>query len=458
MSTIYVSIVSPYCDDVFYTVEDLFKKAKYPKSLKVFVNVCEAQGSEGYLLEQYTDSNVVTVTWNADSMLVSQMTLANMEHFAHEEEGFYLQIRPHQRFVLHWDTICLCMINQCFKSEYTEHNKALLTTFPTSAAVCENDVEVIEDNVPHVHEFDYIENGLLHTKSVPMNKYKVRRTPKRTHLLCSDFVFAPVKWCKVGKPFHLACVADESIISSVASFVQGWEIFNSYEVLCYMDYSNLCDEVGVPCQDAIQQQLEHYEVSRCFDSYAAFSGYDVIKNDFVAKSMTNVSDTAMWKNIYQKATNVDHVQFIANREKSNVVIVSVRPSAAASANHSMFAKISACSHAKVVLQETTVDDIVLALNAYRTIVLIRGNCIFSTLTKNWRFYTHTLFPNLSTTSYCCKSGCLDVIGPSRQTNMVYNDYCIHSLHHVFRRDYFMYHDMEHAEQVLSAYNKKYLKV
>lgn len=455
MSLIFVSITSICNEDIEYTLEDLCKKARFPETLHIVVNIADESEKLEYFKERFSNNphiTVITHDYDCDSHQYMSMVHENTQHI--NNEMYYLQIHPNQRFVMHWDVVAIHMLGQCFKSEYTNDKKALLTTVGSPVEIFQRDMEFIDSPVPHYLDFDYIEHDHLQLKQVPIDNYPVRRIPIRSYIASAKFIFTMTRWAKQVVYDESWNEADEDMIVSIESFLCGWEIFNSYELLSYQQHSDVDDSNETNVSQVVDEFMRNNElkVTREIKDYTFFSGYDCISNTFVEKNMDFVHDSSIWKNLYDSVQKES--RFSVMRSGKNVVVVSVCAKTHARNNHFRFGKRHDYTVVKVDC-EVTHDEIIAEYDNYDTIVIITEHAIFSKFTDGVRHYIHHLNLDLANKSYICSSKQLALYGKSRTNCVLKLDLCTPHDQHVFRTHRFMT-AFDNEETIFQTFNSKML--
>lgn len=452
--TIFVNVVAIESADVMHTVSDLCTKARYADALRVCISVKDCAETlreiEGRVAGH---PNLVLKTYDLDGNVSYSEMVRNAQMLIKNEE-YYLQIKPHQRFVLHWDVICLHMIGQCFKSEYTQGANAVLTTAGVHSAIFENDLECIGDSAPRILDFDYAEGDRLELKRLPIDNYKVRTIPMRTHLMCCDFVFCRSAWAKnVRYPVDMH-VADEHVVMSIASFIAGWEMFNAYDVLSYRDessgYDDDCEATRLGCVEACSAELFQ---RRTLEEYKYYSGYNLETNEFVERNNDFVRNENVWKSLYAK--DVRSV-FSTHRRGTCGVVVTVDPTPERHTNHGWWAKLNRFTHVSCKSADATQNDIVEAFSSEYDVIIIVRCAIFTKGQISIRNTLADLKMKLATCSYMCSTGNVSFIGAALLERVEYMDLCEPHDTHVYRKHYFMCADPDAAEQHFREFNRKHV--
>lgn len=458
MSLIFVSVVSVCNDDIEYMLEDLCKKARFPETLKIVVNIQDEVSKLQYYEERFSDNphiHLITREFDGRNERIS-MCAENTTYI--DNEQYFLQLSPDQRFVLHWDIICIHMFGQCFKSEFTNDKKAVLTSVGAPVSLFQRDIELCKTPaIPHQIQFDYIEDDTLYLKSIPIEHHSIRRIPIRTFIMNSNFIFTTITWAKSIKYVPSWDLLNENMLLSMCSFLCGWEIFNAYELLNYETEKTLNedDQVSTSLQQMVIEFIENNElkIRRSLQDYTLLSGYDCTQHTFVEINTDFVKDETIWKNLYNNVNTTP--QFTVGRNGKNTIIVSNATQTSSKKNHYMYGRRHDYS---VVYTNTnlTHEEIINAFPSYKYILILTDSVIFTLFSSSVRKFVNTFKLDFASKSYVCSSGQITFYGPCRAEVVVKKDFCVNQYSHVFRRDCFMCCVDVDPEPIFSNFNTKYL--
>lgn len=123
---IFVSIASYRDNQCQYTLQDLFRKAKYPD--RVIAGVCFQVAKideDNFLLDLDLWSNQIRSHFLEHSEAKGPCYARKLVQDLYRGEEFYFQIDSHMRFVPDWDVLCIDQLRRCGP-------KAILTTYASS--------------------------------------------------------------------------------------------------------------------------------------------------------------------------------------------------------------------------------------------------------------------------------------------------------------------------------------
>lgn len=131
--TIFVSIPAYRDPEVITTLEELFKKAKYPQ--RVIAGVCQqidelkdhafdVRATTSNVLRRYMDQNIRILTLPASEAKGPSYARARIEQDLFEDEIFFLGIDSHTAFVPGWDVLVIDELLKCNSA------RPMLTVYP----------------------------------------------------------------------------------------------------------------------------------------------------------------------------------------------------------------------------------------------------------------------------------------------------------------------------------------
>jgi len=131
--TIFVSIPAYRDPEVITTLEELFKKAKYPQ--RVIAGVCQqidelkdhafdVRTTTSNVLRRYMDQNIRILTLPASEAKGPSYARARIEQDLFEDEIFFLGIDSHTAFVPGWDVLVIDELLKCNSA------RPMLTVYP----------------------------------------------------------------------------------------------------------------------------------------------------------------------------------------------------------------------------------------------------------------------------------------------------------------------------------------
>eukprot|EP00434_Breviolum_minutum_P030572 symbB.v1.2.027034.t1/scaffold2746.1/size71737/3 len=124
---IFVSIASYRDNQCQYTIQDLFREAKFPK--RVIVGVCfqvSKDDTDNFLLDLDPWCGQIRSHFVEHSAAKGPCIARAWTQDLYRGEEYYFQIDSHMRFVQNWDVLCIQQLQQC------KTPKAILTTYASS--------------------------------------------------------------------------------------------------------------------------------------------------------------------------------------------------------------------------------------------------------------------------------------------------------------------------------------
>ncbi len=201
------------------TIQDLFRKARYPDQINVGV-ILQSMPSDG--IELSHDRVQVCHVNAASSMGACWARALGYQLWRGEE--YVLQIDSHMRFAPGWDATLLAQLAVC------PSPKPLLTTYPPAYEPPDN---LLDDHPVFLAAKHFDERGILilHGLIEPPPP-----TPRPTAFLAAGFLFGPSAW--IGEVPYDPCLYFHGEETTLAArlWTNGWDLFGPTEAILWHQY------------------------------------------------------------------------------------------------------------------------------------------------------------------------------------------------------------------------------
>lgn len=233
MNTIFVSIASyrdSLCSD---TLQSLFSMAENPSN--IFVGIClQNDSNDPDCIHPDFSNNIRKITiphYEAKGPTYARYLCSTLC----QNETFYMQIDSHTKFVKHWDTLCIRMIND-IKSQGLS-NKPVLSHYPKEYSTYDSYNESQKHLVPRMCKSFFNDRGMLSFSG--SNEMHSNNTYYKTPYLASGMFFCESYFLKElpYDPNLDYLFVGEEILHSIRFFTNGWDIFTPSENIIFHYYT-----------------------------------------------------------------------------------------------------------------------------------------------------------------------------------------------------------------------------
>jgi hypothetical protein len=217
----------------------MYLMAQYPE--RVYAGVC-LQNAEGdpdcelsVSFEQAKyQNNVRTINiphWEAKGPTYARYLASTLW----KGETYYMQIDSHTKFVKHWDTKCIGMINQI--KELGLSSKPVISSYPKEYSTYETYNESISTMVPRMCKAFFNDRGMI--SFMGAEEVDSKGVPYKTPYLASGMHFSEAYFLKElpYDPNLDYLFVGEEILHSIRFFTHGWDIFTPSENVVFHYYT-----------------------------------------------------------------------------------------------------------------------------------------------------------------------------------------------------------------------------
>lgn len=230
--TIFVSIPSYRDEECPKTIEDLFKKAKYPH--RVFVGCCEQNNPEDISADKLSADvsrrygPQIRIMKIPSSSAKGPMYARHLiEKHLYQNEEYCLNIDSHMLFVPHWDTVLLSELEKCSSP------KPILTCYPT-------DFDRTHRNVIPTTNPSYLCFRDFYPKNGFLEQDRVFLSGRPKNPLVSLFWAAGFNFCRSEAmkecPYDPYCkyvFLGEEVSMALRLYTHGWDFFSPSSMHCF---------------------------------------------------------------------------------------------------------------------------------------------------------------------------------------------------------------------------------
>jgi hypothetical protein len=229
--TIFVSVASYRDSECSKTIDELFKKAKFPH--RVFIGVCEQNSSDptetcGGDHDSTWDKQIRTIRvphTDAKGPCVARYMCSTL----YGGEDFYMQIDSHTVMVEEWDEKAVTDIMKC-----PDPSRSVLSMYPNDKGT----YTTSSTDVPVMCKAKFNDKGLPIFEAAMKPPSFVGSKPRPNGFIAAGFFFAPKDFVKLV-PFdpelpHL--FQGEEILLSARAWTSGFDIFTPTVNICLHHY------------------------------------------------------------------------------------------------------------------------------------------------------------------------------------------------------------------------------
>ena len=229
-NTIFIQIASYRDSQLIPTIKDCIEKADNPQNL-VFC-VAWQHGPEENIDELKAMKNVIIIDIPFEKSL-GTCWARNQIQQRYNGEKYTLQLDSHHRFVDHWDTECISMIEQLQSKGY---EKPLLTGYMPSFNPANDPAE--RSMIPQQMHFDrFIPEGAVFFLQAYIDDFKNKTEPVPARWFSAHFCFTLGRFC-IEVPhdpnylFH-----GEEISIAARAYTWGYDLFHPHKLIVWHEYT-----------------------------------------------------------------------------------------------------------------------------------------------------------------------------------------------------------------------------
>jgi glycosyltransferase involved in cell wall biosynthesis len=225
MSTIFIQIASYRDPELYFTVEDCLKNAKYPENLKFCIAWQHDEKEEINKLFQNKQIDIIDIPYQESKGACWARSQTNKKY---RDEKFTLQIDSHIRFIENWDEELINMWTSL------NNEKAVLTTYPAEYYPGKpKDEWKHEPHVIHTHAF---KNGYTQQRPRVEPSLKKRKYPYKAIHVAAGFIFGPGAMIKdVPYDPDLYFEGEETSLA-IRLYTNGYDLFHPQKLILWHYY------------------------------------------------------------------------------------------------------------------------------------------------------------------------------------------------------------------------------
>jgi len=268
------------------TIRDCINNAKYPENLRFAL--CW-QHDETESLEEFLNDprfKIMDVP-HAESLGCGWARSKTQEFYT--DEQYTMQIDSHMRFAVHWDELCMQMMEDLRGKGY---RKPILTGYPPSFFPDNDPAGRMQFPIQMVFG-SFVNYGVVDFKSYKLLGYEKMTSPVKAYFLSAGFIFTLGQFCREVPYDPNIQFRGEEIALTVRAYTHGYDFFHPHKIVLWHFYlrsacpkNNLVTETTKKSYNRVETLLEvdgkdrkaiDFEIygfgtERTFEEYEQFSG------------------------------------------------------------------------------------------------------------------------------------------------------------------------------------------
>ncbi len=266
MSTIFIQIASYRDTELIPTIKDAIEQAEFPELLSF--GICWQYQTESEL--RYVEALKTIKNCRVTSVLASCSQGVGWARYQvqqmFETEKYTLQIDSHMRFVKHWDTLLINMLNLC------PSNKSILTAYPASYTP----PRILNNNFVTGIVFDkFHESGIITFKGSGEDLSKFH-LPQLGSFIAGGFIFSSSSIIDEVPADPNIYFLGEEFLFSTRAWTGGWDIYHPHRAICWHYYNEKFTSRPLHWQDNEWMPLDYLSAQR----FRKILGLEVNSEDF----------------------------------------------------------------------------------------------------------------------------------------------------------------------------------
>lgn len=232
MSNIFVSIASYMDDQLENTVNNLIENAENPENLTFGLCIQDSDDKIERYKSIFTSDKYKVVYVNFKESKGCCWARSNIQSLITDEK-YYFQLDAHHRFVKHWDTKCISMLNTC--SEESESDKVVLSTYATPCELKGESMKLTHQDLPYKMRCERFYDTRK-VRYVPEAITDKLESPQKSYTISAHFIFTTTDWTReIPYDSELYFEGEEDSLS-LRSYTNGWKMYYPHEKVCYHYY------------------------------------------------------------------------------------------------------------------------------------------------------------------------------------------------------------------------------
>lgn len=227
---IFVSIASYKDSQLINTINELFKNASDPNSIRVVVFNQTDFSSEDYK-HDFGDYHVEMYSFDYQKTRGVSWVRSKIQEFI-DNEKYYLQIDAHMLFAPEWDKKFVNYLNKC------NSIKPVLTFYPSAFDIEKGKIQnnIIKNEIRGLNRYALSSLGISMNKQL-CNLENGDNFPIPGTTIAAGFLFAPIEYVKeVPYDYNLFWNYEETD-QTLRGFTNGWDFFGLPECLIWHKYN-----------------------------------------------------------------------------------------------------------------------------------------------------------------------------------------------------------------------------
>ena len=232
-NTIFVQIASYRDPQLLPTIENMLANADNPENL--VIGICWQHNPEDKWpdIEKYSKDKrfkIIDINYKKSEGVC---WARNLVQSLYTNEKYTLQLDSHHRFISHWDTELINMLEDLKKKG---HKKPLLTGYIPSFDPDNDPAARIQE--PWKMNFDrFIPEGAVFFLPASFDSWDNKSQPLPARFYSAHFAFSVGKFAKEVKHDPNYYFHGEEINIAVRAFTHGYDLFHPHKVLCWHEYT-----------------------------------------------------------------------------------------------------------------------------------------------------------------------------------------------------------------------------
>lgn len=229
MARIFVSIPSYRDPECYWTIKDLFEKAKNPQLISIGLCLQTNPSDDPLTIDPVKDhyGQIRILRYDA-SQSKGACWARNKIQTLWKNEDFYFQIDSHMRFEPEWDEKLKAMYRNCSSP------KPILSTYPPEYTP-PNDLKTGLFSIMHFDKFNH--DDIVSFNSQAWSVVDAPPKPIRRYTCAGGFIFARSDIIKEVPYDPYIYFLGEELTYSIRAWTNGWDIFCPNGVIVYHNYT-----------------------------------------------------------------------------------------------------------------------------------------------------------------------------------------------------------------------------
>ena len=232
-NTIFIQIASYRDPQLLPTLKDMLDKADHPENLRIGICWQHSQDDKWDNLDEYLNDNRFRIIDINYSESKGVCWARNSVQQVYDGEKYTMQLDSHHRFVHHWDTELINMIEFLQNKGY---KKPLLTGYiPSFDPDNDPQARVME---PWKMNFDrFIPEGAVFFLPASFDSWDSKEEPLPARFYSAHFCFTVGEFAQEVQHDPDYYFHGEEISIAVRAYTHGYDLFHPHKVVCWHEYT-----------------------------------------------------------------------------------------------------------------------------------------------------------------------------------------------------------------------------